>query len=130
MNSTNVTSSLNTPINTTSTWTSQPITTISSGTATIGNSLINNSSYGYSTGSWYNSFETIDYTDLALNLEKLGTMETNIKELVITLFDKLCSSNTSSNEKKLIFNTIDSYHLFADMKSLKRKNKIQSALKQ
>ena len=103
--------------------------TIAIGTGTIGNTILNNPSYVYSTGSWVN-FETNDYTDLALNLEKLGLMETTTKELVLTLFDTLCSSNTSSNEKKLIFNTIDSYHLFVDTKSLKRKNKIQSTLKQ
>ena len=69
----------------------------------------------------------LDSDDLAINIEKLFTFENNKKEVLQEVI-KSFINESDYNIKRMLLNTLESYGLIIDKKSLERKVKISGVL--
>lgn len=86
----------------------------------------------YITGGSY-SYDTVmdntpDFSEKALDLEKMNTYSDNKRNMIFDIFMKYIDC-TGYQEKKLLYNTLEQYNVIVDVKILSRKAKISSLLK-
>jgi len=100
-------------------------------------SMINNGLFGTWNNSTYSTSTNFDYTmgvsfvseNKAIDIERIINMSKEKRSLIkIILYNFF--NETDYNTKQLLFNTLYSYNLIVDKKSLERKVKIDNILKE
>ncbi len=95
---------------------------IGAGTYSSG-STIAMSSYG---STWTDSYlDTPDFSDKVLDIEKLSSYTEEKRKMIFDIFMKYIEC-TLQQEKTLLYNTLEHYHIIVDKKVLSRKTKISS----
>ncbi len=102
-----------------------PIYSANSGTLSIGNGY----STTYSTPSYSSIFKNeYDFDTKTIDIEKLSNMEESRKKMIFDLLTSFLNCS-DTNSKKLIYNTLESYSIIIEKKSLDRKVKISNLTK-